>query len=312
MTWLRPEGHRLISFLVVGDGYPASRVAISVAALSGARLAGLATERPTPEAAVALPNGTRVEAVTKFLTTRSGIARARQLGADWLLCIGCTVILPPRLLALFGGHALNCHPGPLPEYAGLHVHQWAIRNGETEFGATVHRLEPRLDAGPIVASTRFPIRDEDTGFSLFHRTQRAAAELMMSVVGRIVAGERLQFVNQDLSRRHLYRHRDALDGRINWHLPARSVINFIRAGNYEPCKSPTYVARFDTAACERVEVLLAVVAGRTDRPPGSLIALAREGPIIACGEGTAVQVIQARIGEHRVDDTVWRQCFGAG
>jgi methionyl-tRNA formyltransferase len=302
----------VVSFLLVGDGYPASRVAGSVATLPGARLAAFATGRPVPEPVRTPPGKSRVEVVaTEFLSTRAGFAWARQLGANWLMCLGCTTILPPELLALFSGNALNCHPGPLPEYAGMHVHQWAIRNGETEFGVTAHRLETRVDAGPIVASMRFPIGHEDTGLSLFCRAQRAAAELMISVIGRIVAGERLEFVSQDLSRRRVYRHRDALDGRINWHLPVQSVINFVRAGNYDPWESPTYIAHFDTAAGERVQVLRAAAASQTGGPPGSLLELARQGPIIACGGRTAVQILYARIGKRRVSDAAWRHCFGS-
>ena len=79
----------------------------------------------------------------------------------WLINVNSTMIIPAEVLALFEGRSLNFHPGLLPEYAGLHTHQWAIRNGEREFGVTVHRMEQKIDAGAIVGKLRFPITADE-------------------------------------------------------------------------------------------------------------------------------------------------------
>lgn len=303
----------MASFLVIGDGVPASKVAAAAAAAAGARLVATASTRPPLGGAVALPDGSRVEAVeSAILRQEAGLAWARRTGADWLLCINSTVLLPSALIDAFGGRALNSHPGPLPEYGGLHAHQWAIRNGETEYGATVHRMEARIDAGPVVASTRFPIREEDTGLSLFRRALVEAADLLASVVVRIADGETLPSVPQDVSRRRVFRHREALDGRIDWRSPARSVVDFVRAGNYEPFRSPTYVAVLETPSGATVEVLRAELAGATDRHPGALVVLGEGGAVLACGDGQAVRITRAREATGVVDSARWRQLFPSG
>src|SRR5262249_26274406 len=84
---------------------------------------------------------------SRFSNEAAGLAR--HSGA-WLISVNSTVIIPSKILKLFEGRSLNFHPGLLPEYAGLHAHQWAIRNGGREFGVTVHRMERRIDAGTIV------------------------------------------------------------------------------------------------------------------------------------------------------------------
>src|SRR6187200_599745 len=94
---------------------------------------------------------------------------------------------------------------------------------------------------------------------------------------------------QDLSRRRIFRHRDALDGRIDWTLPARAVADFVRAGNYEPFRSPSYVAAMQTPGGE-VEVLRTAPVGRTDAAPGAVAALDEAGPAMACGDGQALRV----------------------
>jgi methionyl-tRNA formyltransferase len=294
----------MVAFLVVGDGFPAEKVVAAVSSERRARLAGVAHTSKR----LNLPNASCADVVeTIFLNEPAGPAWVRRIGADWLLCINSVVILSPALIELFEGRALNCHPGPLPEYAGLHTHQWAIRNGAVEFGATVHRMEARVDAGPIVASRRFPIRDDDTGLSLFRRTLTEAADLLIALVPRIAAGEPLPSVPQDLSRRRLYRHREALDGQIDWLLPARAIINFVRASNYEPFRSPTAPAQIETASGALVEVLKVEPAGRTDKTAGSLTVLHKQGPIFACGDKQALQITRARDEGGLLDFAGWRR-----
>jgi methionyl-tRNA formyltransferase len=171
-------------------------------------------------------------------------------------------------------------------------------------------MEARVDTGPIMASRHFPIRSDDTGLSLFRRTMSEAADLAASVVGRIAAGNVPPCLPQDLSRRRLYRHRDALDGRIDWHLPHRAVKDFIRAGNYEPFRSPTFVPSMEMPSGITVEVLRSEPAGATDRCPGSLVALQEAGPVIACGDGQALCIARARDGEGLMDSARWQYQLG--
>src|SRR5574341_1452310 len=99
-------------------------------------------------------------------------------------------------------------------------------------------MEERIDTGAIVGVLRFPIRPDDTGLSLFSRCLATGAELFARIVNQILRGETLADVPQDLRRRRLYRHRDALDGRIDWSDTAEKIVDFVRAGNYEPFASP--------------------------------------------------------------------------
>jgi methionyl-tRNA formyltransferase len=223
----------------------------------------------------------------------------------WLINVNSTLIIPAEVLELFEGRSLNFHPGLLPQYAGLHTHQWAIRNGEREFGVTVHRMERRIDSGAIVGQVRFPIRPEDTGLSLFSHCLAAGVELFSRIVAQIVRGETLVDVPQDLTRRRLYRHRDALDGAIDWNESAVSVVNFIRAGNYEPFASPTYVARLDKVADFDIEVLRATNEGGSTAYPGSVLEISAGGPLIACGDGAAIRIVKGRSRRQVISPEQW-------
>ena len=60
------------------------------------------------------------------------------------------------VLAKLGYSAINFHPGP-PDYPGWAPSHFALYERATEFGATVHVMVERVDAGPIIDVARFPI-----------------------------------------------------------------------------------------------------------------------------------------------------------
>jgi UDP-4-amino-4-deoxy-L-arabinose formyltransferase/UDP-glucuronic acid dehydrogenase (UDP-4-keto-hexauronic acid decarboxylating) len=280
-------------FVVAGEGWPARAFLERAVAARGATVDALILEHPTRNPLAELAQRQDIAVVDK--SDLAVACRDLTCGPErWLISINSTVIIPTAVLEMFQGRSLNFHPGLLPEYAGLHTHQWAIRNGEREFGVTVHRMEERLDAGAIVAQTRLAIMPEDTGLSLFRRCLAAGIELFSRVAAQILRGESLIEVPQDLTRRRLYRHRDALDGRISWEGSATRVIDFIRAGNYEPFTSPSYVARLDNAAGCEIEVLRGIEEGSTDEPPGTILDVSPAGPRVTCGDGTTIRIVRAR------------------
>ncbi len=65
-------------------------------------------------------------------------------------------IVSSSVLAKLGCGAINFHPGP-PDYPGWAPSHFALYERAAEFGATVHVMVERVDAGPIVDVARFPI-----------------------------------------------------------------------------------------------------------------------------------------------------------
>jgi methionyl-tRNA formyltransferase len=296
-------GSALVRFVVIGEGRPARAVVDALVGSSGASLDAMVLQNPemNPLAEFARRHGVSAVDVNSFLEGAERLAPG-----GWLINANSTFIIPTDALKLFEGRSLNFHPGLLPEYAGLHTHQWAIRNGEREFGVTVHRMEQRIDAGAIVGQLRFPIRPHDTGLTLFRRCLAAGAELLPRIIGQIVRGEALIDVPQDLTRRRLYRHRDALDGRIDWNDGAERIIDFVRAGNYEPFTSPTYVARLDLAADFDIEVLRATREPTSSGDhPGTVIDVSAAGPLIACGDDSAIRIVKGRCGRQTMTIAQW-------
>ncbi len=294
----------MVSFVVIGEGRPAKAVLDVITAAPGTTIHALFVEEPTRNP-LAEFGGRHGIAVLDKSQLASECRRIANTPDCWLINANSTLIIPAEVLDVFEGRSLNFHPGLLPEYAGLHTHQWAIRNGAHEFGVTVLRIERTVDAGAIVGQVRFPIRPEDTGLSLFGRCLTAGAELFAGVVAQIIRGEALADMPQDLTRRRLYRHRDALEDRVDWNEAAVRIVDFIRAGNYEPFVSPTYVARLDRIGGFDIKLLRAAKEGASTALPGTVVDVSAAGPLIACGDGVTIRIVKASDGRQLMSLERW-------
>jgi methionyl-tRNA formyltransferase len=82
--------------------------------------------------------------------------------------------------------AINFHPAP-PQYPGIGGVNWALYEGVSEFGVTCHKMVSRVDAGPIIATKRFPIFPTDTVASLSERSLDHLLVLFYEVAQMILA-----------------------------------------------------------------------------------------------------------------------------
>src|SRR4030088_3061876 len=73
-----------------------------------------------------------------------------------LIAFTTDVIVPQNVLDQLGYGAYNFHPGP-PQYPGWAPAHFALYERAKEFGATLHVMVQRVDAGPIVGVEVFEI-----------------------------------------------------------------------------------------------------------------------------------------------------------
>lgn len=78
------------------------------------------------------------------------------LAASRLVAFVFPEIVPARVLEGLGFGAYNFHPGP-PEYPGWAPVSFALYDGATQFGATVHEMAARADSGTICDTESFAV-----------------------------------------------------------------------------------------------------------------------------------------------------------
>ena len=96
-------------------------------------------------------------------------------------------ILTPAFVAHFEGRLLNIHPSLLPAFPGLHTHQRALDAGCQVVGATVHRVTPDLDHGPILAQAAVPVLPGDSAESLAARVLTQEHRIYPQAIARLLA-----------------------------------------------------------------------------------------------------------------------------
>jgi methionyl-tRNA formyltransferase len=166
------------------------------------------------------------------------LLQLRSLDLDLIVNFNSTVFFGDQLLKCPRIGAINFHPGLLPDYAGLNVHQWAILNGETHTGVTIHVMTQRLDGGSILARSSVTIDTAETGLLLFMKLLRGGASLMATVLRDITETGLETARPQGQPHRYFYRRNDRPNGRIDFFRPVAEVSRFIRALSYRPLDSP--------------------------------------------------------------------------
>jgi methionyl-tRNA formyltransferase len=100
-------------------------------------------------------------------------------GFNWKL--STSVLDTPR----FG--VVNIHTSLLPRYRGPAPVLWAIRNGDHEIGLTIHRMDERFDAGPILTQRGgIPLDEDVTPQLLWPRIRPALRDLLITALDMVV------------------------------------------------------------------------------------------------------------------------------
>ncbi len=125
----------------------------------------------------------------------SAITRAlEEHDVNLVILAGYMKLLGPQTLARYRGRVLNIHPALLPKYGGQglygrRVHEAVLAAGERLTGATIHVVDERYDAGPIIAQSEVPVLEGDDADTLATRVLETEHRLYVETLERIVQGE---------------------------------------------------------------------------------------------------------------------------
>ncbi len=113
-----------------------------------------------------------------------------QWEGDILISYLAQWIIPSALLEKAKTAAINFHTGS-PDYPGIGCTNFALYNGEKEFGITCHHMLARVDSGNIIAVRRFPVFPNETVFSITQRCYAEIWHLFYELMSKLLKGESL-------------------------------------------------------------------------------------------------------------------------
>ena len=81
---------------------------------------------------------------------------------------------------------VNIHPSLLPAFPGLDAQDQAVDHGAKISGCTVHFVDERLDAGPIILQAAVPVRSDDTVETLAARILAEEHRIYSEAIGIVL------------------------------------------------------------------------------------------------------------------------------
>ncbi len=103
--------------------------------------------------------------------------------ADLVILAGFMRILGAPLVNNFSNRIINLHPSLLPKYPGLDTYNRVLEAADPEFGASIHFVTSKLDAGTVISQIRLPVHSTDTAATLASRLQPWEHKLLVATLG---------------------------------------------------------------------------------------------------------------------------------
>ena len=206
-------------------------------------------------------------------------ARLQALDYDVMVVAAYGLILPRSTLEL--RPCINIHGSILPRWRGAAPIHRAIETGDAETGVTIMHMEEGLDTGPMLATRRIAIEDSDTTASLHDKLAALGGEMIVETIRQLELGTLGAPVPQP-EEGVTYAAKVAKDeAGLDFSQSAVQIGRKIRAFNPFPGAH---------AQVNGVTIKLwgaqALEAGSTALPGTVLASDARNGIVVACGQGT--------------------------
>ena len=213
------------------------------------------------------------------------VEELKGLAPDLIIVVAYGKILPQRVLDIPKFGCINMHASILPELRGAGPVQWSILNHCDETGVTAMYLSSGMDEGDIIEIRKTPIEPMETTSELMARLSHIAADLACDTARAIEAGTATR-TPQDSAKATYAPMLSKSMSPIDWSESARFVIDHVRG--LIPWPVATSEIDGKTFKIFRVEK----TGKKTDKAPGTLLALTKQGLEIACGGGDVLVITE--------------------
>lgn len=236
----------------------------------------------------ALENGLNVLQFER-VRRQEGLDAMRALKPDLVVTAAFGQILSRKLLDVPRMGTMNVHASLLPRHRGAAPINWCLIQGERVTGVTTMLTDAGLDTGDMLLKREVEIGENETAGELTERLAQVGADLLVETVRRYAAGEIVpekqnenEMTYEPLLTKEL--------GKIDWKQDAQAIANLVRGVNPWP-------GAYTAVEGGTLKIWLARPADvQTDRVPGTVIrASAKEGLFVACGGGTALEILEMQV-----------------
>jgi folate-dependent phosphoribosylglycinamide formyltransferase PurN len=119
---------------------------------------------------------------SKNINDPESLARLKAWSPDLIISTNFSHYVGDRVRAIGRAGTWNLHKSYLPHYRGIAPSFYALLNGETRVGVTLHQIAKGFDTGDIIRQTEVPIIPGDSVYTLNQKTSDAGGRLMAQVL----------------------------------------------------------------------------------------------------------------------------------
>lgn len=190
--------------------------------------------------------------------------------------------IPKAFLDLFECGILNFHLGNLPDYKGNATVNWTIINGESHIYGNIHKMDPELDAGDVVARKAIPITPDMYIADVLKQAEADVPFLYEEAIEKVLVNPNSYVVKGTVKGSRCY-PRLPEDSQICWNQPAENIGRLVRASSHP------YRGAYSFLNGEKITIWKAKVYKPEDAfyaIPGHVVALnkAAGSILVACAD----------------------------
>lgn len=219
----------------------------------------------------------------KSLLNEELIQLVKNNGIRAAISVNWKFTIPKSFLDLFECGILNFHLGNLPDYKGNATVNWSIINGESEIYGNIHKMDPELDAGDVLARKSIPITKQTYISDILGQALVDVPLLYEEALQKVLSRPDAFLIKGSVKGLRCY-PRLPEDSQINWHDSSLQIDRLVRAS------AKPYNGAYSFLQGEKIIIWKAAEFQNTERflsAPGHVVAIQKEAKSIrvACGDG---------------------------
>lgn len=162
----------------------------------------------------------------------------KAINPDIIVVVAYGQLLSKEILEIPRYGCINVHASLLPKYRGAAPINWAIVNGEKVTGITTMQMDVGLDTGDMLLKREIEITENMNAHDLHDALSLIGADLLIETL-EAIENDSITKIPQEHDLSSYAPMMNKALARINWHLPARDIYNFVRGFNPWPIAHTT-------------------------------------------------------------------------
>lgn len=190
-------------------------------------------------------------------------------------------ILSKEVINIPKNGIINIHSSTLPNHRGANPIFWAIKNGESIIGSTIHFVSEEFDRGEVILQDEIRISNADTYKTVERKILPLQIKLLMQAISNLVQGNLISFPQNGKKGSYDPVPKES-DYTIDWDNESKNILNLIRASD-EFNGAITYIGE------NRYRIMTASLVDSIeeyDKIAGTIIRKTKEGIFVKTKDGS--------------------------